>query len=306
MVVEADEFVHQPGPNPGWQENYFLLGWDEPRACGFYVHVERFPATGEAEVKAALFVAGQAVSVSERHPLSDTLDLPGLELPVNEPMHRLRMRLDVKGHAQDAGWLAQPGPGTVGMEVDVEIRSLLGAADWRTVFDRLGIPGIEGEHYEVAGTWAGTLRVGDEVVEAQGLSIRDHSWGGRDYTGFDHCLWTPMVFGDGEIFVSGASILRQGGWMGFSLIQEPGSLTVVADPVVRLTGTATPRGYSGATVVALPPDREPLRAEARVLQHIPVEYPGFAPGQYLNDGLSAVDWGPRHGFGIIELVSHHR
>jgi hypothetical protein len=306
MVVEADEFVHQPEPVPGWQENYFLVGWDLPRACGFYVHVERFPAADEVEVKAALFAAGRTVSVSERHPLTDTLDLPGLELSFDEPMHRLRVRLAVKGHAGEARWLAQPGPGTVAMELDVETRSCLGAADWRTVFDQLGIPGIEGEHYEVAGTWAGTLRVGDEVVDAQGLYVRDHSWGGRDYSGFDHCLWTPMVFGDGEIFVTGVTILRQGNWMGFTLIQEPGSLTVVPDPVVRLTGAPTPRGYSHATVVAVPPDREPLRAEARVLLHVPVEYPGFAPGHYMNDALCAVEWGPRQGFGVIELNAHHR
>ena len=36
------------------------------------------------------------------------------------------------------------------------------------------------EHYEQGGTWTGTLRIGDDEVQAGGLFVRDHSWGPRN------------------------------------------------------------------------------------------------------------------------------
>lgn len=305
-LVPTDEYVHEPRLGIRWQENCFLVGWDDEHRFGFYVHVERFADTGQAEVKTVVFGPAGIASVSESHRFGGLFDLPGFELAVVEPFSELRLRLDVKGHGGDTGWLAPPGPGAVPIGVDAVLRNTLPPFDWRRGFEQFGIPGVEGSHYEVGGTWTGEIVVGSDVVAGSGLFVRDHSWGPRDLRDFSIAWWTPMVFDGGSAMISGISFLHRGHWKGITLVGDGGAVEAVPHHQVDPAGSATPRGYGGATVLAARDSGEDtIRVSATARVHAPVEYPGFGPGYYMNDALCRCEWEHRQGFGLVELNRRH-
>ncbi|MGH9036034.1 MAG: DUF7065 domain-containing protein [Acidimicrobiia bacterium] len=304
-LIPADEQLHEPGRSPQWQENCFLFGWDDEQGCGFYVHLERFADTGEAEIKAVIFTPTLVGSVTESHPFGATFDLPGFELAVVDPFRELRLCLEVKGHEGEGDWLAPPGPGALPMSLDLMLRNTLPPLDWHWGFEQFGIPSIGGSHYEVAGAWSGELSLGPRAFSAAGLFIRDHSWGPRDLSDFEAAWWTPMVFDGGTAFISGISFLRHGRWTGITLVDDGGGARGVRNHLVQITGTPVPRGYTGAGILVLPDAGDPIRISATPRAHVPVEYPGFGPGYYMNDALCRCQWGHRRGFGNVELNRRH-
>ncbi len=49
-------------------------------------------------------------------------------------------------------------------------------------------------HYEQHTAVKGTIRVGDEVIELDGLGLRDKSWGPRYWQALRWYRWLPMIF----------------------------------------------------------------------------------------------------------------
>jgi hypothetical protein len=54
------------------------------------------------------------------------------------------------------------------------------------------------EHYEQAGSYRGTIRIGDRTIElGNATGHRDHSWGARDMTAAKSWTWLTVQFGEG-------------------------------------------------------------------------------------------------------------
>ena len=54
----------------------------------------------------------------------------------------------------------------------------------------------------------GTITVGDEVIDLDGLGLRDKSWGPRYWQAVDWYRWLPMVFA--EDFAMMLSVIGDG------------------------------------------------------------------------------------------------
>jgi hypothetical protein len=300
----ADEGLHDPDPEPRWQENYFVIGWDEDRAAGLYLHLQRIPARGVVEVKAAVTIAGEVVSERVTHAADDCFALPRLRIAVPEPFRHWAITYDGHGRAGGPdGWLATGG-GDISFGFDMELHSTLAPTDWSVAAARLGSPEILTAHYEVAATWRGELRAGGRVTDAAGLLVRDHSWGPRDFSKFDLAWWTPMVFDGATAFVTGTAVLRKGTWTGFALVDEGDGARVVPEHWVVVHGFPEVGGYSGATILSPGPDGPPDRFEFEARTHFPARYPDFGADHVMNDAVGAARWGRRRGFGVLELNRH--
>jgi len=62
--------------------------------------------------------------------------------------------------------------------------------------DLNGIRKIAAEHYEQAGTYTGTFRIGDRVIPIDAIGHRDHSWGVRDWFAPEKWTWLSVEFGE--------------------------------------------------------------------------------------------------------------
>ena len=91
------------------------------------------------------------------------------------PFVECEVRLDVTGVSPMYGGLPQYEDGTP-IEVDAE-KSFAKA------------------HYEQHTAVKGTIQVGDEIIELDGLGLRDKSWGPRYWQAVSWYRWLPMIFG---------------------------------------------------------------------------------------------------------------
>jgi hypothetical protein len=287
MLSPNDEFAHDP-PSPvppGWQENWYLLGWDPVRAAGFSLHLGRIPAEGRLAAKACLLSGGDVAVAALDAPLSAELKAPGLDIAI-DPFRTWTVSLD----AIDAS--GRP------LGIDVTVESLLPPVDWREALASLMASGTERDHYEVGARFTGRLTLGDRTVEADGLLVRDHTWGVRGYGALDEAWWTPMVFVDPDpAYFTGVSVRYGDRWIGTSIAVDSGGARVIpTHEVVVLDGESGPEGYGSLIVRA-----ESLQVAATVAAHAHVRYPEWADGFWLNDAFCSAEWDGRPGFAIVEL-----
>lgn len=307
-LTPQDEFPHIP-PDPcppRWQENCFLLGWDDHRAAGVYLHVARDPEGVTQEVKAAVLEGDTATLGAWTETLTTEYSTPGLTIDVVEPWRRLHVSVDGKGVATvgPGAFLAEEPATKIPFSFDIVVESDLPPIDWHEALTTLGAP-TERDHYEVACRWSGTLVAADRRLKASGLMVRDHTWGPREYSNIASAWWTPCCFDDAHAYLTGVSVKVDDRWSGVSIVVEEGKAPVVVPGhrVDLLEGdTPAVHGYRGATIVAgAGSDAEtPLRAVTRV--HVPVRYPEMADGFFMNDAYSMIEWGHRRGFGTVEMT----
>ncbi len=302
-LTDADECCHEPGPESNWQENYFFLGWDDASASGYYLHLVHEPVEGTVTTKALVSTAGRVVSTETVHRAESALSAPGLTAEVIEPYRVWRLRWAGTGTANtiDDPWYAENG-GDEPFGFEVELRTQLPPADWRDAGRALGIPDeILTDHYESGAVQQGHLVLGGTRTPIGGLSIRDHSWGPRDFHGIEIGLWCPMVLTDATAMVSGMSILRDGRWQGFLLHCDESGVEISLDPWIRLNGFPEPRGYRGASVLDV---QRGLRYDLTETLSVPARHPSMGKDHLMNDMFGTVTIGDRRGFGVIELNRH--
>jgi hypothetical protein len=308
VLTPADEHPH-PTPTPfpaGWQENYFVLAWDDAQRVGFAVHLERFPDRGTVEVKVDVFAGDDVVSGSGHFTLQPGIDAGPVAVSVDEPYRRWRLRLAARGGAGRGhlGFVGQPplaldGEGAE-LAVDVVLESPLGAVDHGEVLKRLALPGTERDHYETSGTWTGSVVVGDRRLVGRGAFVRDHTWGVRGYTAFDAAWWYPSVFDAGEAYIGGALVGYGDRWGGYAIVADRAGVDATTDVRLTADGALAPAGYTGTRMVARFAERE-VTVTSTTRAHMPHLFPGFADRYYTNDAFSALEWDGRPGFGIREL-----
>jgi hypothetical protein len=288
MLLPTDEFPHEPpAPIPrGWQENWYLLGWDAGRSAGFSLHLGRIPGEERLAAKACVLAGGEVAVASVDAPLGDGLKAPGLEIEI-DPFRTWRVSLD---SADDRG---RP------LGFDVVVESLLPPVDWREALASLMASGTERDHYEVGARFTGRLTLGGGgAVEARGLLVRDHTWGVRGYGALDEAWWTPMVFVEPEpAYFTGVSVRYGERWIGTSIAVDAAGTRVLPSHKVEITdGEAGPVGYRSALIHS---GSTAVKASAGAHAHVP--YPEWAPGFWLNDAFCTTEWDGRRGFGIVEL-----
>jgi hypothetical protein len=282
MLAPNDEFAHQPPTPvpPGWQENWYLLGWDAEQAAGFSLHLGRIPAGDRLTAKACVLAAGETAMASIDAPLGAELKAPGLEIDI-DPFRTWRVSLEVDG-----------------LGFDVIVESLLPPVDWREALAAMTASGTERDHYEVGARFTGRLVLGGHTIEAHGLLVRDHTWGVRGYGALDEAWWTPMVFADPEpAYFTGVSVRYGDRWIGTSIaVDSTGTRVLPAHTVEVTDGSAGSAGYGSVVVRA-----DPAVVSATTAAHAHVPYPEWAEGFWLNDAFCTAEWDGRRGFGIVEL-----
>ena len=308
MLNPADELPH-PAPDPipeRWQENYFVLAHDRSRDAAFVLHLERFPDRGIVETKVTVVLGDRLVSATTHAPLTEAPGTDATQIHVVEPFHRWRVTHDGTGTLGRGpfGFVGEGFGPDAAVGFEVELDSPLGAIDHAEVLSALSFPGTERDHYEACGTWHGTLRAGDERIEAEGLFVRDHTWGERQYARLSSAWWFPSCFDDGGTYLGGVVVRSESRTGGYAILADRGGVEATMDVELTATGVLAPQGYPTTTLVATFPERGVVTVDSTTRVHLPHHFPGFAPGYYTNDALSSLAWDDRSGFGPRELNSY--
>lgn len=303
-LADSDEYGHQPTEDPTWQENYFFLAWDDDKKVGLYLHLGHLASRGVVDTRLMVSIGGRTVSAGAELQADECLGVPWVDADVVRPLDRWRIRAATQGaEPGPSGWIAQPSePGTIDFGFNIDFSSAVPAVDWAVAWDGLGVPNIMSEHYEAGARWTGTVWIDGEGVSCSGLLVRDHSWGPRDLkNAVQLAWWLPVMFEDGS-YQTGASLLRNGRWVGFLLEERgDGAQLISTDPVVVVDGLQRVRGFESATLLRTRDGNAERVARYEARLHAPVVYETMGSHR-IDDVFSIVTAGDgRRGFGTMEL-----
>jgi hypothetical protein len=275
VLTPADDGRHErpPGAPDSWQENCFLLARDDALDACVYLHLERL--AGGAELKAAVDVGGVTTWVDAHDD----------------------WWYDVETAFERTRWAWRGGA----IELDLVASSTLGAVDHAEVLATLGLPGAERDHYEAVGRISGRVSVDGADLSIDGLFVRDHTWGAREYHRFGASWWWPTCFDGGQAYASGVAVDLGDRTVGYGLVADAGGVAASATVSLAVTGSAEPGGYTGTTIAYEPEGRAPVELTSVTHRHLCTTFPGFGADRRWNEAYSTCRWGDRTGFGTREL-----
>lgn len=209
VLEPQDEYTHEPDPVPNYNESMYLNGFDLEREVGGWFRLGNRVNEGHAEMTVCVYLPGGRVGFTYARPeiaTNDRMAAGGLEIDVVEPFAHLTVKYDGKVCLLDEPkQMADPRNAFknnpfVECEVNLDVR---GVSPMYGGLPRYadGSP-IESDpsksfakaHYEQHTAVTGTIRVGDEIIDMDGLGLRDKSWGPRYWQALTWYRWLPMIF----------------------------------------------------------------------------------------------------------------
>lgn len=226
MSLETtDDDLHPRGAGDHYGENYLFAGLADTSDTGFYFHTGRLFEIGTYEVHVATFTAGTIASCLVREDLDEkSMRSAGVSYEIVEPMHE--WRLSFSGVGRSGAFLATDEQVATPVGFDITLRSTAEPFDMASVFRTATFGQMLGEHYEQGFRWEGQVTVGDQVLPASGLGVRDHSWGSRHMTAHNTTWWAPSTFDDGDLFYASLDMRRGDLRKSFSSRTDPDGETV--------------------------------------------------------------------------------
>lgn len=210
VVLEpSDEYTHEPDPVLNYNESMYLNAFDLEHEVGGWFRIGNRVNEGYAEVTVCVYLPGNRIGFMYGRPKidnNDEMNAGGLSIEVVEPFKHLKVRyegkvclLDQPEQMADPRVAFSENP-WVECQVDLNFYGISPMFGGRQVNDDGSEIELEAEntfakaHYEQHCATTGTIRVGEEVLDIDGLGLRDKSWGPRYWQAISWYRWMPMVF----------------------------------------------------------------------------------------------------------------
>lgn len=216
VLEPEDEYPHEPDDAVNYNESMYLNAFDPKQELGGWFRIGNRVNEGYAEMTVCLYLRDGRVGFVYARPQidsNDKMDAGGLSIEVVEPFKHLKVRYSGKVCLLDDP-LQMADPRTafknnpwVPCEVDLDYRGTSPMYGGKPVYEDDGSEiEIEAEksfakaHYEQHCAVTGTIQVGEgsdaEIIEMDGLGLRDKSWGPRYWQAISWYRWLPLVFSD--------------------------------------------------------------------------------------------------------------
>ena len=210
VLEPVDEYPHEPDAAENYNESMYLNAFDLEREVGAWFRLGNRVNQGHAELSVCVYLPGGRVGFIYGRPritTNEAMDAGGLRIEVVEPFEQLRVSYDGEVCLLDEPReMAHPRSAfehnpMVACEVRLEIRGISPMYGGRPVHEDGSEIEIDPEtsfakaHYEQHIAATGTITVDDELIEIDGLGLRDKSWGPRHWGALGWYRWLPMVFG---------------------------------------------------------------------------------------------------------------
>jgi hypothetical protein len=239
VLEPQDEYPHDPGTAPNYNESMYLNAFDLERQVGGWFRIGNRVNEGYAEMTVCLYLPGGRVAFMFGRPsIADNaaLDAAGLRIDVVEPFEHLRLSydgdvvlLDEPRQMRDPRRAFRDNP-RVPATVVLDFHGVSPMWGGKRVYEDGGDVEVDAAqsfasaHYEQHVRAEGTFTVDGERFDIDGLGLRDKSWGPRYWQAIAWYRWLPMVFGsdfammltvqgrgdDGSDVNRGGMVLRDG------------------------------------------------------------------------------------------------
>ncbi len=212
VLHPEDEYTHEPDEASNYNESMYLNAFDLDQQLGGWFRLGNRVNEGYAEMTVCIYLRDGRVAFVYGRPQIETnekMEAGGLAITVETPFEHLKVTyrgkvcvLDDPGQMADPRTAFKSNPWEE-CEVDLDYRGVSPMYGGKPVYEDDGSDiEIEAEksfakaHYEQHCAVTGTIRVGDEVIEMDGLGLRDKSWGPRYWQAITWYRWLPLVFSE--------------------------------------------------------------------------------------------------------------
>ena len=211
VLEPEDEYTHEPDEAENYNESMYLNAFDLGKQAGGWFRLGNRVNEGHAEMSVCIYLPDGRVGFAFARPeitTNDEMRAGGLEIVVDTPFEQLTVTYDGRVCLlDDPSEMADPRQAfrdnpMVACSVALTYRGVSPMYGGRPQYaDGREIPVEPGTsfakaHYEQHCAVTGTITVGDEVIEIDGLGLRDKSWGPRFWQALTWYRWLPIVFSD--------------------------------------------------------------------------------------------------------------
>jgi len=280
---------HEPGDNPLWQESDCYWFFDEETGVGGFNRLGQTPAKDLGQLQLFLFkVGGKRFSLQDEEVPAGQCERSAFGQRVGsasaESLEDMRVR-----------WTWDEPDCSGSLEF---YESFYAPRDWTKRKDNAAISSSmnDGGHLECSGRVRGTVRIGNDTYEVDGLAHRDRSWGARDHKVVrQHRMYTGTV-GPALSWATATMQFRGGHRVDFGFVVQDGNeydidriecLAEVGYDTYTVKGGKLKIHFDGT---------ESIEINARSVQ-------GFVTnmfGMTSTDHIATVDYGLERGFCDLE------
>jgi hypothetical protein len=215
-----DEYMHELGPEPNFNESMYFNIYDPKNEVGGFFRLGNRANEGTGEMTCCVYLPDGRVGFMFKRPDvhdNDSFDAAGMRFEVVTPFEELEVDYDGKLVMLDHPLeMADPRAAFTNnpyeeCEVHLTYRGLsaMFGGEPDQPHEKPGEEFAKG-HYEQLIGGRGTIRVGSLEWDVDGYGLRDHSWGPRYWQAPWYYRWLTANFGDGFGFM-GSRIARKDG-----------------------------------------------------------------------------------------------
>ena len=258
----SDEYMHELGPEPNFNESMYVNCFDPGQLVGGWFRMGNRANEGQAEMTVCLYLPDGRVAFMFKRPSITTnaaFDAGGMRWTMVTPFEELT--LDYAGKVvvlADPTQMANPRQAfTDNPHVACEVHLTFTGQGRPSMFG--GEPDTSHEapgeefakgHYEQLVTGRGTIVVGDEAWEITGHGLRDHSWGPRYWQAPWYYRWLTANVGPDFGFMASRVAKRDTDGSRGGFVWEDGRIHL-CDDVQLSTETAGDDRYHRAITATL-------------------------------------------------------
>jgi hypothetical protein len=199
-LTASDEGIHPVGEAANWNESRYVDFFDPSQGVGGWLRIGNRPNEAYAEMSVCVNLpSGRAAFMFDRAPIGGNgLAADGQVWEVVDPFVTTRVRYDGQVLVLPDPWvLADPKTAfrvadRSHCRIDLTsytqgLRSVMGAD--QDHIDRIFLPGQAAWHYQHLARTIGTVEVGEESWDIEGMGGKDHSWGPRNWHAKIYLRW---------------------------------------------------------------------------------------------------------------------
>jgi len=312
-LTAQDDYTHPLGPESNFNESMYFNFFDRARNSGGFVRLGNRANEGYAEMTLTLYMPdGSVLFQFKRADIShnDAMDAGGMKFEVIEPMQKLRTTYD--GHAvylTEPAQMADPRAAFRNnpfKKVKVDLVHTAAGPVYGSSGRNHQVVDPEKEfakaHYEQHMAVTGTVDIDGDVMQIDGLGLRDHSWGPRYWQAIHSYRWLTINFAPDF------------GMMVSKIWRTPeettqGGVIVRGDRLERITNVEIETDFEDndlfhRNLVAhlTTADGEKLDVTGKVMGFIPLRNRREGMTTHVGEGMTEFRCGDAVGYGLSEYL----
>jgi hypothetical protein len=299
--METDS-LHQPGQDKEWNESFYFNFYDREQDICAFMRIGLKPNMNERSMFCFLMMPdGSLVGIKDQEGMGEgSLFVRSLRFEKVEAEKKWKLSFN-GSMARMHGSSKEP----VAVLFALEFDTLNNTFDYRECVsgenERISQK-VASEHLEQYGRATGTLMVGGETFEVNGLGERDHSWGVRDWNAPKMWIWLTAEF-DEQVAFNLTKLFIEEAEVSAGFVHEGGRNIPLIKATVNATVDADGRPRALDLIMG-DKDGNEYRASAEVLKAAQMPFPS-RDGKtisVMHETLAEYTYRGMKGYGIAEFL----